>query len=84
MASVMMINYRYKGSKSGASSGKGNNNGNNNNNKSNQMNPNNEAYFKSHGWGSKPESSESHTPQEGNNRADQKNPNNPKGGNQKK
>lgn len=54
------------------------------NNRSNQMNPNNSAYFRSHGWGTtqpaqssavKPSNYQSHVPLSGNNTANQSNPN---------
>ena len=89
LPSLMVLNCRYKGSKSGgsksvgskpAAGGSKSGGSTGNSNKSNQMNPNNSAYFKSHGWGSRPESFKDHTPQKGNNRAEQMNPNNPKGG----
>ena len=76
-SSTMVFSYRFNQTKVvGASK-------NNNDNKSNQMNPNNEKYFKGHGWGKRPENFEDHNPQEGNNRGDQLNPNNEKGGNPK-
>eukprot|EP01083_Nonionella_stella_P209732 759972_1 len=54
-----------------------------NNNRSNQMNPNNQSYWQSHGWGSRPNNYRSHAPQSGNNRANQMNPNYSKSGNSK-